>query len=79
MLLGESAGETTARMPKLVLLARIVAVISGALPTWPRSRPWDDLPCSLLDALLVLLLPLVRLGRLERLDGPRLRLLRCPT
>jgi Protein of unknown function (DUF3309) len=47
-----------------VLIAVIVLLIIGTLPTWPYSRSWDYYPSSLLSVVLAIMLMLVLLGRL---------------
>jgi hypothetical protein len=46
----------------LVLLAMIVVLLLGAIPTWPHSRSWGYRPSGFLGAFLVILLILLLLG-----------------
>jgi len=50
----------------LLLLILLVALIVGALPTWPYSRRWGYSPGGALGTVLVVVLILVLLGYLPR-------------
>jgi len=50
----------------LLLLILLVALIVGALPTWPYSRRWGYAPGGALGTVLVVVLILVLLGYLPR-------------
>jgi hypothetical protein len=48
----------------LLLLIIVVALLIGALPSWPHSRGWGYYPSGGLGLVLVILLVLILLGRL---------------
>jgi Protein of unknown function (DUF3309) len=51
-------------MLHLVLIVLLILLIVGTLPSWPYSKAWGYLPCSLLGGILVILLMLILLERI---------------
>jgi hypothetical protein len=47
-----------------VLLALLVLMLIGAVPTWPHSRSWGYMPSGVLGALLLVVVVLLLLGRI---------------
>ena len=48
----------------LILLIVIIALLIGALPTWPYSAGWGYYPGGILGVILIIVLVLLLLGRL---------------
>lgn len=46
-------------MLELLLFILLIALLIGALPTWPYSRGWGYYPSSGLDLILIILLILL--------------------
>lgn len=51
-------------MLELVLLALLIALVIGALPSWPHSRGWGYFPAGTLGAVLIVVILLAALGRI---------------
>ena len=51
-------------MAGTLLIVVLVALLLGAIPTWPYSRDWGYYPSGVLGTLLVVVLLLLLLGRL---------------
>jgi len=47
-----------------LLIAVLVLIILGALPTWPYSRSWGYRPGGVLGILLIVLIVLLLTGRI---------------
>ena len=47
-----------------ILIAVVVLLLLGALPTWPHSREWGYYPSGGLGLILLILIILLLLGRL---------------
>ena len=47
-----------------ILLIVLVLLVIGALPTWPHSRNWGYAPSGVAGLIVVVLLILLRTGRL---------------
>ena len=47
-----------------ILLIVLILILVGALPTWPHSRSWGYGPSGVIGLVVVVLLILLRLGRL---------------
>ena len=47
-----------------ILLAILVLMLLGSLPSWPHSRAWGYAPSGTIGTVLVIVLLLVTLGRL---------------
>ena len=50
----------------LLLLILLVALLVGALPTWPYSRRWGHAPGGTLGTLLLIVVILILLGYVPR-------------
>ncbi|MGH7835661.1 MAG: DUF3309 domain-containing protein [Candidatus Binatia bacterium] len=48
----------------LILLIILVALLVGALPTWPHSSGWGYYPSGLLGLVLIIVIILALTGRL---------------
>ena len=48
-------------MLELILLAVLIVVLLGAIPTWPHSRNWGYYPSGIAGTLLIVLLVVVLL------------------
>lgn len=48
----------------LILIVVVVALLLGAIPTWPYSRRWGYGPSGLLGVILIVLVVLALTGRL---------------
>jgi len=48
----------------LILLAVLVMLLIGALPTWPHSRDWNYYPSGGVGLLVVILVVLLLMGRI---------------
>jgi hypothetical protein len=48
----------------LILLILLIALLFGALPTWPYSRDWGYYPSGGLGLVLIILLILALMGRI---------------
>jgi Protein of unknown function (DUF3309) len=58
-------GETTSRhMIRTYVILSLVFLLIGTLPAWPYSKTWGYYPCSMLVALLSIVLILTLSGRL---------------
>jgi hypothetical protein len=51
-------------MLSMVLLILLVALLVGALPSWPYSRSWGYYPSGVLTTVLVVVVVLALLGRI---------------
>jgi len=49
---------------RILLLVIVVILLIAALPTWPYSAGWGYYPGGALGLILIVLLVLVRMGRL---------------
>ena len=47
-----------------ILLIVLILILVGALPTWPHSKNWGYYPSGGLGLVVLILLVLVRMGRL---------------
>ena len=47
-----------------ILLVLLILMLVGAFPTWPHSKNWGYYPTGGLGTVVVILLILVRLGKL---------------
>jgi hypothetical protein len=48
----------------LILLIILIALLIGALPTWPYSTGWGYYPGGILGVILIIVLILLLLGRI---------------
>jgi len=48
-------------MLEIILLAVLIVVLLGAIPTWPHSRNWGYYPSGIVGTLLIVLLVVVLL------------------
>lgn len=46
-----------------ILIALLILMLLGALPTWPHSRNWGYYPSSGLGLIILILIILILLGR----------------
>lgn len=46
-----------------ILIIILILIVIGALPTWPYSRTWGNMPSGIVGLLLVIVLILVLMGR----------------
>jgi hypothetical protein len=51
-------------MLNLVLLVLLIALVVGALPSWPHSRGWGYFPAGTLGTVLIVAILLAVLGRI---------------
>ena len=50
-------------MVSLLVLVLLIALLVGALPSWPYSRGWGYFPSGIVGVVLVVILLMVLLGR----------------
>jgi hypothetical protein len=48
----------------LILLVLLIALVLGALPSWPYSRGWGYFPAGTLGTVLIVVIVLAALGRI---------------
>lgn len=51
-------------MLSTMLIAVLVLLVLGAVPTWPYSRDWGYYPSGLLGTVLLIMIVLILAGRL---------------
>lgn len=52
-------------MLEIILVVLLIALLVGALPSWPHSADWGYGPFGIVGVLVVVLLVLVLLGRVH--------------